>query len=368
MAFKMNTVKCDFGSYQAPYLILSPRKFGKTTWWRNFVVEAWGDASKGLLISCGTESGFHALDNLQVEEALEWDAEYDEETDHRGLVQIIDDLIDNNKEYGIKGVCFDTFDTLYDIAAAETLRICRKETGKNCKSLLEAWGGYNRGPERLVKLIQDQLIRLYRAGIAVFILTHTKFKERTDPLTGEKYEQLTNLMQDRTYSAIADNAQMVIVGTLERNINGGKIADEKRVFHLRGTSTIDAGSRFNDLPDTIGLDPKEFIEAFKQGVKSSSTTKKMTDADFEKTVKKEQAEMDKQADVSRSRDKVARQTEVDEKSRDEFISTIQAGFSTADADLKSQAKTMLNNAGYAKFSDPDLPIQTLKQIASLFAA
>ena len=70
---------------------------------------------------------------------------------------------------------------------------------------------------------------------------------RTDPLTGEKYEQLTNLMQDRTYSAIADNAQMVMVGTIERDIASGKIENEKRVIHLRGTSTIDAGSRFNDL-------------------------------------------------------------------------------------------------------------------------
>ena len=69
MAFKMNQISCDLASYPY-YMLLSPRKFGKTTWWRNLVVAAWGNASKGLLISCGTESGFHHLDNLQVEEAL----------------------------------------------------------------------------------------------------------------------------------------------------------------------------------------------------------------------------------------------------------------------------------------------------------
>ena len=135
------------------------------------------------------------------------------------------------------------------------MRESRRETGKSCKSINDAFGGYNRGSDRLIKIINDQLSRIRNAGIAVFILSHTKFKERTDPLTGEKYEQLTNLMQDRTYSAIADNAQMVMVGTIERDIASGKIENEKRVIHLRGTSTIDAGSRFNDLPETITLDP-----------------------------------------------------------------------------------------------------------------
>ena len=121
MAFKMNQISCDLASYPY-YMLLSPRKFGKTTWWRNLVVAAWGNASKGLLISCGTESGFHHLDNLQVEEALTWDDDYDEETGHRGLVQIVDDLIENNADYGIKGVCFDTFDTLFDIATDEVMK------------------------------------------------------------------------------------------------------------------------------------------------------------------------------------------------------------------------------------------------------
>ena len=159
MAFKMNQISCDLASYPY-YMLLSPRKFGKTTWWRNLVVAAWGNASKGLLISCGTESGFHHLDNLQVEEALTWDDDYDEETGHRGLVQIVDDLIENNVDYGIKGVCFDTFDTLFDIATDEVMRESRRETGKSCKSINDAFGGYNRGSDRLIKIINDQLSRI----------------------------------------------------------------------------------------------------------------------------------------------------------------------------------------------------------------
>lgn len=302
MAFKMNQISCDLASYPY-YMLLSPRKFGKTTWWRNLVVAAWGNASKGLLISCGTESGFHHLDNLQVEEALTWDDDYDEETDHRGLVQIVDDLIENNADYGIKGVCFDTFDTLFDIATDEVMRESRRETGKSCKSINDAFGGYNRGSDRLIKIINDQLSRIRNAGIAVFILSHTKFKERTDPLTGEKYEQLTNLMQDRTYSAIADNAQMVMVGTIERDIASGKIENEKRVIHLRGTSTIDAGSRFNDLPETITLDPQDFLAAFKQGVAGAHTVAPVTDKQIDAAAKAEQKAAAKQAAVARKKRK-----------------------------------------------------------------
>ena len=367
MAFKMNQISCDLASYPY-YMLLSPRKFGKTTWWRNLVPTAWGDASKGLLISCGTESGFHHLDNLQVEEALTWDDDYDEETGHRGLVQIVDDLIENNADYGIKGVCFDTFDTLFDIATDEVMRESRRETGKSCKSINDAFGGYNRGSDRLIKIINDQLSRIRNAGIAVFILSHTKFKERTDPLTGEKYEQLTNLMQDRTYSAIADNAQMVMVGTIERDIASGKIENEKRVIHLRGTSTIDAGSRFNDLPETITLDPQDFLAAFKQGVAGAHTVSPVTDKQIAATAKAEQKAAVKQAVVARKKEEAEKQAEQDESHRDEYYNTIVNVFSNASDEIKAKAKELLAATGEPKFSSPNIPAATLRQIAELFAA
>lgn len=367
MAFKMNQISCDLASYPY-YMLLSPRKFGKTTWWRNLVPAAWGDASKGLLISCGTESGFHHLDNLQVEEALTWDDDYDEETGHRGLIQIIDDLIENNADYGIKGVCFDTFDTLFDIATDEVMRESRRETGKSCKSINDAFGGYNRGSDRLIKIINDQLSRIRNAGIAVFILSHTKFKERTDPLTGEKYEQLTNLMQDRTYSAIADNAQMVMVGTIERDIASGKIENEKRVIHLRGTSTIDAGSRFNDLPETITLDPQDFLAAFKQGVAGAHTVSPVTDKQIAAAAKAEQKAAAKQAAVARKKEEAEKQAEQDESHRDEYYNTIVNGFSNASDEIKAKAKELLAATGEPKFSSPNIPAATLRQIAELFAA
>ena len=205
MAFKMNQISCDLASYPY-YMLLSPRKFGKTTWWRNLVLAAWGNASKGLLISCGTESGFHHLDNLQVEEALSWDDDYDEETGHRGLVQIVDDLIENNADYGIKGVCFDTFDTLFDIATDEVMRESRRETGKSCKSINDAFGGYNRGSDRLIKIINDQLSRIRNAGSAkhetVDIPASKMKKSIAEILLNEGYIKSFQLIDDGTQGVI----------------------------------------------------------------------------------------------------------------------------------------------------------------------
>ena len=140
MGFKRNKVKVDLCSYP-PYLFMAPRKFGKTTFWYELVKEVWGDDENGLLISFGKEEGYHALDGIQVETAKEWNADYDEETELRGFVQIVDDLVENREEYGIKGVCLDTLDTMVDVATPEVLRLSKKETGVACKSLNAAFGG-----------------------------------------------------------------------------------------------------------------------------------------------------------------------------------------------------------------------------------
>lgn len=68
MGFKINRIKADLGSYPH-YMLLGIRKIGKTTFVRDLIKEKYGDATKGLLISCGAENGYHALDDLQVEEA-----------------------------------------------------------------------------------------------------------------------------------------------------------------------------------------------------------------------------------------------------------------------------------------------------------
>lgn len=369
MAFKMNKIKASLGAYP-PVVLQGIPKSGKTTFFRDLVLYEYKDPTKGLLISCGNEEGYHALDQLQVAVASSWSGEYDEETDSQGLVSIVDEVIDTRKETGIQIVAFDTLDTMADLAEEEVCRLWAREAKIPLKNatINNAYNGYGRGLEKEIDLILEQIGRLRAVGIAVVIISHTKLKEKTDMYSGEKYEQITNNLQNKLFTAVESGAQMVCTAIMERDIQNGKITNERRRLYLVRTSQVDAGCRFPDMPESIDFTPEAFMAAFRQGVKNSMITAPKTDAQIDKQIKEENAAIEKKAEKAVLRDQEVRELDTLEAHRSDYISTIQAGFSTADADLKSQAKTMLNNAGYAKFSDPDLPIQTLKQIASLFTA
>ena len=360
MGFKRNRVKADLCSYP-PYIFLAERKFGKTTFWYQLVREAWGDDEKGLLISFGNEEGYHSLDGIQVEVAKKWNAPYDEETDLRGFVQIVDDIVENNDEYGIKGVCFDTLDTMVDVCTDEVLRQHKREKGTDCKSLNDAFGGFTRGVDRLISLIREQEDRLRSAGIAVFYLCHTKNKEKTDLKTGEKYEQITNNLQGNIYTKIADSAQMVMVGIMERDIVGGKIVNEDRVVYLRGTSEVDAGSRFANLPEKIHLSPREFLDAFEQGVKGSIDG----EADLEKMRREEAETAKKKAEVAKRQEKEAKENTKKEEKRVQFIEEISKALPTASKEQQTNFKKKVLSTGCSNIKDPNIPIEVLEELANL---
>lgn len=356
MGFKINRIKADLGSYPH-YMLLGNRKIGKTTFFRDLVKEKYGDASKGLLISCGAENGYHALDDLQVEEAKVFNQEYDEETDSRGFTQIIDDVVENNKEYGIKLVAIDTLDCLYDIAAQEAIRLSRKETGKPCKSINDAFGGYGRGLDRVIALIQEQITRLEDAGIAVFILSHVKEKTRTDMVTGEEYQVWTNNLMDKVYGAIADTAQMVMMAVFDREIKDKRSIGENRVLYLRATASLDAGSRFNGLPEKVPFTPKAFLDAFEQGVKNSATMKPMTDEDMAARKAEEERQQAKMAEIA-----LRKETE---KQRAEMLETIQEKIGSVSQSVQNEIVGILRASGCKKLSDAEFPIDALKRVYSL---
>lgn len=358
MGFKINRIKADLGSYPH-YMLLGIRKIGKTTFIRDLIKEKYGDATKGLLISCGAENGYHALDDLQVEEAKEFNQDYDEETDSRGFVQIIDDIVENNKEYGLKLVAIDTLDCLYDIAEDEVIRLSKKETGKPCKSISAAFGGYGRGLDKAIEIIQEQITRLEDAGIAVFILSHVKEKTRTDMVTGEEYQVWTNNLMDKVYGAIADTAQMVMMAVIDREIKDKRSVGENRVLYLRATASLDAGSRFNGLPEKVPFTPKAFLDAFEQGVKNSATMKPMTDDDMAARKADEEKQQAKMAEI-------ALRKEV-EKQRTEMLEEIQEKIGSVSQDVQNEIVGILKTSGCKKLTDANFSMDNLKRVYSLVA-
>lgn len=301
--WKKNSVKVDLCSYPQ-YVLIGQRGIGKTTLFRDIVIEEYGSPEYGLLISCGNESGYHSLDNLQVEEVKEWTKEYGypekengipEEYWTRGLVEVIDDLVFNKANYNIKLVCFDTLDELYPMAEQRVFYEHKKKKGVYPESLNSALGGYGAGQARAVELVTEQIARLRNAGYGVFLIGHVKVKDKIDPVTGDVYEQYTNNLSNKYFGAVADTAQMVVNIVNQLNIVGGtedkagRVSGSDRIMYFRDTGLIDAKSRFVGVPDSLPLSAKNFLEAFKMGVRGSQT-QPIEEKEIKKQAKKEQKE------------------------------------------------------------------------------
>lgn len=357
--FKINKVKLDLTSYPF-YVIMGQRKVGKTTLFDGLVKLYTGKPEGGLLISCGDEGGFEAIDNIQVEEALTWDKEPENDEDNRGFVQIVDDLVLNKHDYEIKLVGVDTLDELYRIATEQVYREHRRKYGQFPKSLNDALGGYGAGRDRLKELVVGQLTRLNRAGYAVFVLAHTKSKEKEDVLTGQKYDQITNNLNNDLYGAVADLAAMVVNIITEREIKDNKIVEVKRMMYFRDNGIVDAGGRFKGLPEKLELSPENFMKAFEIGVKSS----------MEKPIDEKKAEELRQKELAVAEEKrqqlIEEENNSDSERKDELVEKIKDVIkhkATSSNEAKTKIMTKLADLGLSVKELPNASFDVLREFA-----
>jgi len=363
MAFKKNTVKVDLASYP-PYIIMGQRKIGKTSLFYKLLLAHYKTFDAGLLISFGDEEGYHSLDGLQYERVVEWDADTDEETNLRGFIQVVDDLVENRKEYGIKAICLDTLDEMITIGTTEMLKQHKREKGTVCKSLNDAFGGFQKGRDRLLESVNLQITRLRNAGYAVFILCHTKLKNIKDIMTGEDYEQLTNNLRADFFGSVADKAQMIVNITMEREIVEGKQVGEKRMMYFRNTSIVDAGGRFVGLPEKLELSAENFMLAFETGAKNSMINP-VSDKDIEDQKKVEVKEIDSAAEIAWKKEHKLIQEEMSKGDNLEFVTTIQLKYPKATEDIKEIVKGIMSEYKIENFKSPEeLSTEGLKKIVA----
>ena len=367
MAFKFNKIKADLRSYP-PYIIMGLHKVGKTTLFRDLVLFNYDDESKGVLISFKDEEGYLALDRLQVETAKVWNAFEDETTGERGFVQIVDDLVMNKDAYGIEMIGLDTLDKMVEVATDEVFNEHRRLKGVAPKSLNDALGGYGAGQKRVSELMQAQIARLREVGYAVFILAHTKIKDKTDPMTGEVYEQITNNLQSGFYNTFANTAQMIVNIVVERDIKDGRQLGEVRMMHFRDNGLVDAGSRFQEMPEKLELSAENFMKAFETGVKNSSCDGKvMTDKEIAKKRKEEDAVIKKQSKDVAEREANVKKEEANLTEKLEIIEQIKSrGISKATPEQSEAVKRYAKEKGISSITDTNVvTLDDLNHIASL---
>ena len=360
MAIKKNVIKTDIASYR--HYWRGVKKVGKSTLFRDLVLQEYGTEDAGLLISFADEEGYKSLDKLQYEVIEEW-IKAEDKDGNRGFKQLVDDLVKNrNTDYAdIKLISYDTYDKMLEVGTKEVLREHTIEKGQPCKSINDAFGGFNRGVDRLKTMIQEQTSRLEKAGYGVIAIGHTKYKEKKDKIAGDSFEQITSSLRQDLDAVFADTAHVVMTITVDNVIEDNKLVGTKRVMHFRDDGLVDCGGRFSNIPESMPLGAKEYVEAFNIGVKNSFL--KPVD---DKTIEKMKEDELKQRESS-AKDYIAQDEDEDDKA--ELLKSIVENFSKSATQQKNEVKEKLKEFKILNFKDVKLfEKEQLEEILSILNA
>lgn len=292
---QINKIKPDIKNLSI--YLRSVKKWGKSTLFRDLILEKYHDPSCGLLVKCGAEDGDTMLDDVNSVSVESYRDMKDLESyliekvlverDEKGRV-----ISKTPIEHNIQIVAFDTADELVKLADQETVRISQKdEPAKKIRSIKGAMGGYGAGAKYSAEtLITPFIQRIKKAGFGVWVIAHTSFKtiREKGSVDEEGYQQLTSNLDKQYESAFGDVLDVVLTGVIDRTYNtvekevmGKKknqnyIKSEERRLYFRGTTLIDAGGRF--APDAIEeymvFDPDknnavEFLRIVEEGMEKS---------------------------------------------------------------------------------------------------
>lgn len=357
MAFKkpqVTQVKTDIQSLSI--YIRTIKKFGKTTLFRDMVLEKFGDAQRGLLVGVGAEVGYSILDNLNATQIESWE-------DAEDLKEWL--ISKKNTEHNIEMIAYDVVGELIPMAEAEIIRLSTKETGKICKSFNSAFGGYGEPRKRLMKLLKEYFSDLKKAGIMPFAIAHTKVKSiKEKGEDGEGYNTLTSDLSNDCEGIFGDIFDCVLTGHIDRVVEDGKITSETRKLYLRGNGYVDAGCRFANeaVPEYIIFDKpnmaKDFINVLEEGLRKSRT-KVISKEEFKNEQKKEIDELQ-----NRKVEVKTEEPKIDENQlKDEKLQKIKSNLSSLDM---SQLKEIMKKHSVISFNDIDaISMECLDEIIAI---
>ena len=125
----INKVKTDIQSLTI--YLRSVKKWGKSTAFRDIILEKYGDPSYGLLIGVGAEAGYNILDNLNVTQVESF-------KDMKELKKWL--INEKGKEHDIKMIAFDVVEEIIPLAEEEIIRMSNLDK-KPCSTFNGAYGG-----------------------------------------------------------------------------------------------------------------------------------------------------------------------------------------------------------------------------------
>lgn len=280
--------KVSLNPLDANICLLGLPKIGKTTIMKEVAEKLVGEDGY-LFLEMYRENGAKYIEDIVYEDVPDWDT----------FVEIIDDIIDNRTtDYSdLKVVILDTLDNALQLAEQESIRLWNKENPqKRTTAINAAWGGYMKGQDKAMELLQEQLFRLRTVGVAFSVIGHVRQTTITDPITNESYQQITSDVSQRYFNQLKKNIDLVGIAYIDRelvkNKTNGKevftVKSETRKIKFRDDNyTVDSGSRMSQIVGEINFDADEFIKAMtdaleaevKKGGKSVEDRKKENEKD-----------------------------------------------------------------------------------------
>ena len=363
MAIKIQINKSTNNINKLRIYLRAVPKWGKTTLFRNVVLEKYnGDATKGLLIGIKDEIGYTLLDELQTTHCNTW----------KELKELENWLIkEKGKEHNIEFIAFDCVDELLPIAEKEVMRLSQIQTGKPCDSINKAMGGYGKGQEKVKEILKEYFTTLYKAGFGIFCIAHTKMKTIVEKGKNEDegYNILTSNLANTYESIFADIFDCVLTGLIDRSVNDGKLEDTERRLYFRGTTAVEAGTRFssNSVPEYLVVDddPKEFAKNFLETIEDgmrNSATKPLNKEQVKKEVEKEKKQAEK--DLKQLQEKVEEQEKAEEEQNiDELKAKLKSLMTTTESKNKVKEYMKEKNTKSVK----DLNAEQLKELIVLLS-
>lgn len=282
--------KVSLNPLDANICLLGLPKIGKTTIMKEIAEKLVGEDGY-LFLEMYRENGAKYIEDIVYEDVPDWDT----------FVEIIDDIVDNRTtDYSeLKVIILDTLDNALQLAEQESIRLWNKENPqKRTTAINAAWGGFMKGQDKAMELLQEQLFRLRTVGVAFSVIGHVKQSTVTDPITSETYQQITSDVSNRYFNQLKKNIDLVGIAYIDRElvkskVNGKEVStvkSETRKIKFRDDNyTVDSGSRMSQIVNEINFDADEFISAMTNALEAEVKKGGKSVADRKKENEKEEA-------------------------------------------------------------------------------
>ena len=210
-----------------------------------------GDLSKLLLF--GFERGYSALDGIHAVDIPDWET----------ALELAGELIDSKDETTYKVLVFDTVDRLEKVATDYVIKQAKRNDKKNYKTLGDVpWGA---GYAMLGDAVSDLISALDMAGYTLWFITHDKDK-KFETKDGLSYDKTVLSVGGRVGDIIKNDSDFIVFIELAKELDDDGNVVDKRYIHFRGDGALEAGGRFENLPEKIEYDADEFVDTIKTAI------------------------------------------------------------------------------------------------------